>query len=180
MELPNCARSLIAVLTGSSIAMIAAANAAQPTSAQTAAIRSNCSADYQKYCSSVPPGGQASLDCLSKNVASLSSACQSAVKAVSTPAAASATGAGEATTAAPAATSTAPAASTTPAGTPLPEGQLPPRQELQLLRNACGPDFRKLCGNIPLGGGNGMACLRSKQSQLSQHCISAIVAAHGG
>jgi len=40
------------------------------------------------HCSSVPPGGEASLQCLQKNMSSLSSSCQSAVRAVEAPAAA--------------------------------------------------------------------------------------------
>jgi hypothetical protein len=35
------------------------------------------------YCSRVQPGGAAALQCLQKNIASLSSACQTTVKAVS-------------------------------------------------------------------------------------------------
>ena len=53
-----------------------------PTDAQRNAIRSECRADYQAHCASVPPGGEASLQCLQKNMSSLSSGCQSAVRAV--------------------------------------------------------------------------------------------------
>ena len=55
---------------------------AEPTEAQTSAIRSNCRSDYMSYCSSVPRGGAASLDCLKQNVAKLSTACQQAVNAI--------------------------------------------------------------------------------------------------
>src|SRR4030088_298890 len=59
-----------------------------PTDAQRNAIRSECRADYQAHCASVPPGGAASLQCLQKNMSSLSSGCQTAVRAVEAPAAA--------------------------------------------------------------------------------------------
>src|ERR1700704_5410825 len=58
-----------------------------PTDAQRNAIRSECRADYQAHCASVPPGGAASLQCLQKNMSSLSSGCQTAVRAVEAPAA---------------------------------------------------------------------------------------------
>src|ERR1700710_584681 len=59
-----------------------------PTDAQRAAIKSQCRSDYMAHCSSIPPGGEASLQCLQKNMSSLSSGCQSAVRAVEAPAAA--------------------------------------------------------------------------------------------
>ena len=58
-----------------------------PTDAQRSAIRSECRSDYETHCASVPPGGAASLQCLQKNMSSLSSGCQTAVRAVGPPAA---------------------------------------------------------------------------------------------
>src|SRR5882672_1698122 len=58
-----------------------------PTDAQRSAIRSECRSDYEAHCASVPPGGAASLQCLQKNMSSLSSGCQTAVRAVEPPAA---------------------------------------------------------------------------------------------
>jgi hypothetical protein len=69
---------LIAALTGGTAL-------AQPTPAQTDAIKSNCRSDYMKSCMSVPTGGQAAFDCLKRNMPSLSPACQQAVNAVSPP-----------------------------------------------------------------------------------------------
>jgi len=57
------------------------ASAGQPTQAQISAIKSNCRSDYMQYCSSVPTGGSASLQCLEQNSAKLSGACQAAVNA---------------------------------------------------------------------------------------------------
>ena len=69
-------------------ATAAPAFAQAPSQAQRDAIKSQCRSDYMAHCSSVPPGGEASLQCLQKNMSSLSSGCQSAVRAVEAPAAA--------------------------------------------------------------------------------------------
>ena len=84
-----------------------------PSQAQRDAIKSQCRSDYMAHCSSVPPGGEASLQCLQKNMSSLSSSCQSAVRAVEAPAAPAATTAKPAEVAP--AKSAAPAAATTAA-----------------------------------------------------------------
>src|SRR5438445_10359361 len=64
-----------------------AALAQTPSEAQRAAIKSECRSDYMAHCSSIPPGGEASLQCLQKNMSSLAAGCQSAVRAVEAPAA---------------------------------------------------------------------------------------------
>src|SRR5258706_632035 len=86
-----------------------------PTDAQRSAIRSACRSDYEAHCSSVPPGGEASLQCLQKNMSSLSSSCQSAVRAVEAPAAAAPKA--ESAPASPPKTEAAPAAAAKPATT---------------------------------------------------------------
>src|SRR5712691_2069937 len=87
-----------------------------PTDAQRSAIRSECRADYEAHCASVPPGGAASLQCLQKNMSSLSSSCQTAVRAVEAPAASKAEPApAAATTAKPATETAAPKAAETTA-----------------------------------------------------------------
>lgn len=55
--------------------------AAQVTAEQQSAIKASCRSDFMSKCSGVRPGGAEALQCLQKNVASLSSACQSAVSA---------------------------------------------------------------------------------------------------
>src|SRR5206468_12947894 len=70
------------------LATAAPALAQAPSQAQRDAIKSDCRSDYMAHCSSIPPGGEASLQCLQKNMSSLSSSCQSAVRAVEAPAAA--------------------------------------------------------------------------------------------
>jgi len=67
-----------AIMWGSIAAVtfvIAPAFAQGPTDAQRAAIKSQCRSDYMAHCSSVPPGGAPALQCLQKNIASLSSSC---------------------------------------------------------------------------------------------------------
>src|SRR3979411_724331 len=80
-----------------------------PTDAQRSAIRSECRSDYEAHCASIPPGGEASLQCLQKNMSSLAPGCQSAVKAVEAPAAPKAESAPAAETAKPAAETAKPA-----------------------------------------------------------------------
>ena len=54
----------------------------QPSQAQISAIRASCQADYRFHCANVPTGGRQALACLQNNLATLSSACQTAVGAV--------------------------------------------------------------------------------------------------
>jgi Cysteine rich repeat len=151
---------------------------AAPTEAQQQAIRSSCQSDYRSYCASVPTGGSAALQCLEKNVASLSSACQQAVKAASGGGGSSSTTgeSGAATTTAPA-TATAPATTTAPAadsGSSAAAGQavivLKPGQEIALMREACGADYRAHCDGVRIIGGGALSCLVSHASSLSPSC----------
>lgn len=131
----------------------------KPTDAQTAAIRSACRSDYQKNCASVPPGGAPALNCLEKNKSKLSTSCQQAVNAVS------------GGTAAPAEGSAAPAASSAAAPAPaLVLRPMRPREELFVLRSACGGDIRTLCGGVAPGGGRIVQCLAVRAGSLSPAC----------
>jgi hypothetical protein len=65
--------SLIAIL----VALLAPGGA----SAQTAAERAACKADYEKFCSDVAPGGGRVLQCLAKQKDKLSAACQKVIQA---------------------------------------------------------------------------------------------------
>src|SRR5882757_5669688 len=82
------ATTIGALLMAASLVNLAPAFSQAPTQAQRDAIKSECRSDYIAHCSSVPPGGEASLQCLQKNMSSLSSGCQGAVRAVEAPAAA--------------------------------------------------------------------------------------------
>ncbi|MDR6633720.1 pyruvate/2-oxoglutarate dehydrogenase complex dihydrolipoamide acyltransferase (E2) component [Phyllobacterium sp. 1468] len=153
-----------------------AAAAQQPTAAQQSAIKSACRSDFMAQCSGVQPGGKAALTCLQQHNSSLSAACQSALAALgggkSAPAG-SATA--PATTTAPA-TATAPAAPAAPAATAAPAPSFTPRQEMMIVRQSCGPDFRRLCSSVALGGGRGIECLRNNLARLSPACQKVLTA----
>lgn len=44
------------------------------------------------------------------------------------------------------------------------------------LRQACNADFKKLCANVTPGGGRIIACMKAKESELSQDCRAALQA----
>lgn len=140
-----------------------AAAAKPPSNAQVAAVKSACRADYPKVCASVPPGAPA-LECLEKNKAKVSAACAKAVTAA-------AGGGGATATAAPAAAA-APTAGAAPAAAPaaIVLRPLRPREELFIVRSACGADIRTLCAGVPPGGGRIVQCIASKAASLSPGC----------
>ncbi|UFS78895.1 cysteine rich repeat-containing protein [Tardiphaga sp. 37S4] len=184
------------------IAIASPTFAQAPSQAQRDAIKTQCRSDYIAHCSSVPPGGEASLQCLQKNMASLSAGCAGAVRAVQAP------------TAAPKATAPTPAAApkteaTPPATKPAPAAAAPkaaakstapppaaaattaapasaaapaaivlrpmrPREELLVMRSACGGDIRSLCGGVAPGGGRIVQCLASNSASLSPACTSVL------
>jgi hypothetical protein len=76
------AAAIWASATAMILMAVPTASAQGPSEAQRAAIKAQCRSDYIAHCSSVPPGGAPALQCLQKNMASLSSSCQSAVRAV--------------------------------------------------------------------------------------------------
>jgi hypothetical protein len=142
-----------------------------PTQAQQQAIRSSCQSDYRSYCASVPTGGSAALQCLEQNVDKLSSACQQAVRAATGGSGSSSTSTGStagtapatpATPAAPATSSTSPAAGSAPA--------LKPGQEMAIMRQACGSDYRSYCAGVVIEGGSALGCLLQHAASLSATC----------
>ena len=159
------------------IATAAPAFAQAPSQAQRDAIKSQCRSDYIAHCSSVPPGGEASLQCLQKNMSSLSSSCQNAVRAVEAPAAATAK---PADTAAPKAAAPAAATTTAPkAAAAAPAGQ-PSSAQISAIRSACRSDYPKVCAGVPTGGAPALQCLEKNKAKLSAGCEKAVSAASGG
>jgi hypothetical protein len=134
--------------------------AQQPSQAQASAIKQSCRSDYQANCSSVPPGGRASLQCLQQHLSDLSPACQSAVNEAS---------GGE--------SGHPPAAASQPPAAEAPPPAMSPRQKAALMRRSCGADFHAYCQGMPLGGGRGLACLAANQSRLSPSCSNALAEA---
>jgi len=158
-----------------------AAFAQAPSQAQRDAIKAQCRSDYMAHCSSVPPGGEASLQCLQKNMSSLSSSCQSAVRAVEAPAAPVATTAKPAE-AAPA-KSAAPAAAATAApksAEPKAAATQPTSAQISAIRTACRSDYPKVCAGVPTGGAPALQCLEKNKAKLSAACGNAVAAASGG
>ena len=166
------------------IAMATPAYSQAPTDAQRSAIRAECRSDYQAHCASIPPGGMASLQCLQKNMSSLSSGCQSAVRAVGTP---SESKAEPPTT--PAKTesepTTAPAkAESVPAVTPKSESaaapatptKKPSNANIAAIRSACRSDYMRVCAGVPTGGAPALQCLEKNKSRVSPACQKAVAA----
>jgi hypothetical protein len=150
------------------LALAGPAVAQQANEAQRNAIRQACPADYQAHCASVPPGGKPAFDCLARNLAKLSPRCQRAVKAV-------VAGVSRHTPVSSAAHAPPSAVAAAPAAQPMPL-----REELMLLRQSCGGDFRALCEGVSLGGGRAIACLHAHHNALSPQCAGALSAARGG
>ena len=131
--------------------------AAQPTEAQRDAVKSACRSDFMAQCSGVAPGGAAALSCLQQHNARLSAPCQQAIAAIGAPGAPAA-GAGAATAAVPPVTR--------PAAMPV----FSPREEVMIVRETCGPDFRAFCRKVPIGGGRVISCLRDNLQRVSPAC----------
>ena len=97
--------------------------------------------------------------------------CQQAVNAVSGDSSTTSSGSGAATTTAPATTTTAPPAeSGGSAANPPVVIVLKPGQEIALMREACGADYRAHCDGVRIIGGGALSCLVSHASSLSQSC----------
>ncbi len=60
--------------------------ASRPSAAAVEAVKANCRSDYMAHCRAVPPGGREAMQCLQRNVGSLSGACRRAVSATMGPA----------------------------------------------------------------------------------------------
>jgi hypothetical protein len=52
-----------------------------------------------------------------------------------------------------------------------------PRQEIAVLRQFCGADYRALCAGVRPGGGRAIACLRANAPSLSARCKGALMGA---
>jgi|SRR5690242_15654668 Cysteine rich repeat len=149
-----------------------------PSEAQRSAIRSACRVDYEAHCASIAPGGAASLQCLQKNLTSLSPPCQSAVRALEAPAESKAEPAPaavpEKSEAAPAAQPAAPKSTATAAS---PAAKPPTSAQTGAIRSACRADYPKVCAGVPTGGAPALQCLEKNKSKVSATCQTAIAAA---
>ena len=174
------AAALCASIATISLTVATPAFSQAPTDAQRSAIRSECRSDYEAHCASIPPGGEASLQCLQKNISSLSSGCQSAVRAVEPAAAPKAE-----TAPAPAAEPAKPAAETAaPVVAPKAAASAPAKKpssaQVAAIRSACRSDYQKVCAGVPTGGAPALECLEKNKSKVSASCEKAVSAASGG
>jgi hypothetical protein len=154
-----------------------------PSDAQRNAIRSECRSDYEAHCASIPPGGAASLQCLQQNMSSLSSGCQSAVRAVEPSAAPKAESApapakADSPPAKPVAETAAP--QSTPKATAVAPAKKPSSAQLAAIRSACRSDYQKVCAGVPTGGSAALQCLENSKSKVSAPCQQAVNAITGG
>jgi hypothetical protein len=183
------AAALRAIVTVTALAMAFPAFSQAPTDAQRSAIRSACRSDYVAHCSSVPPGGMASLQCLQKNMSSLSSSCKAAVNAIEAPAEPKADAKPEAKPdTAPAASTAAPAEKPAAEAAPAPApkaaastaAKKPSSAQAAAIRSACRSDYMAHCAGVPTGGAAALNCLKQNKSNLSANCQQAVNAAGGG
>ena len=150
-----------------------AAAARKPGPAQRQAearvIGQACRADYRVHCAGIPPGGSASIACLKRNARTLSRGCLQALVSAPTVAAAPAS---------------APAHIATPVAPPPPMEPAPllvtPREEMFIIRSACGADYAAYCGGLRPGLGRVAACLHYNRNNLSPRCQQALIALHEG
>jgi hypothetical protein len=175
------AATLGAVMITAIFASAAPALSQAPTQAQRDAIKSQCRSDYMAHCSSIPPGGEASLQCLQKNLSSLAPGCQSAVKAVEAPVApkAEAAPAEKKTESAPA-EAAKPATETAAAKPAATAAKQPSSAQISAIRSACRSDYPKVCAGVPTGGAPALQCLEKNKAKLSAGCEKAVAAATGG
>jgi hypothetical protein len=180
--------ALCAILAAAIVAVAGPSFAQGPSEAQKEAVKSACRSDFIAHCSSVTPGGEAALQCLAKNMSSLSSGCQSAVKAVeaaaapkSEPAKTEAAPAAAAPAAAPKTeTTTAKPAAESKAAPAATAAKKPTDAQVSAIRNACRSDYPKVCAGVPTGGAPALECLEKNKARVSAGCGKALAAAGGG
>lgn len=179
--------ALLCALTAALILAAATPSFAQPTEAQKEAVKSACRSDYMAHCSSVTPGGEEALQCLAKNMSSLSGSCQSAVKAIE----ASAAPKSEPAKSEPAKSESAPAAApkteTAKPAAAEPKGEAKPAAagkptsaQAAAIKSACRGDYPKVCAGVPTGGAPALECLEKNKAKVSAGCGKALAAVSGG
>jgi hypothetical protein len=174
------------------IAIATPAYSQAPTAAQRSAIRAECRSDYEAHCASIPPGGMASLQCLQSNMSSLSSGCQSAVRAVGSPSegkaeppTAPAKAESEPTVTPEEESATAPSAPAAEgAATANPKAATaatskPSKATIAAIRSACRSDYASVCAGVPTGGAAALQCLEKNKSSVSAACQKAVAAVNG-
>jgi cysteine rich repeat protein len=159
MSTPNMSTPSAPAAPPTATAQPSAAGAGRASQAQLRSVRQSCGADYRVHCAGIPPGGSASIACLKRNITTLSGQCKQALGAGATAAA-------------------------TPAVAPPPVEPAPllvsPREELFVLRMACGGDYAAFCRGLRPGAGRIAACLHYNSASLSPRCQQALTALREG
>jgi hypothetical protein len=203
-------RALLPCTALAALAALSAGAAAQVTSAQQSAIRSNCRSDFMSHCSGVTPGGKEALACLQKNVAKLSGGCQTAVRVTIPAEAAPKMAAPAAAPPPPPAAVVEPAPAAKPAtivSAPPPKAQTakkpmkpataavtpaappphaaaepgkPTAAQQSAIRANCRGDFQSKCSGVTPGGAEALSCLQSNVGSLAPACRTAVSATMKG
>lgn len=146
--------------------------AQQPTQAQRDALRASCRSDFMANCSSVTPGGKEALQCLLRNQAKLSPACNAAVSAVVPAQQAPAATQAPAT---PAAEQAAPKPAAASPAEPAPKSAETQDAQLKAVRQSCTlNDFMAHCSWIKPDNPELLLCLQSNAADLSPACQAAV------
>jgi Cysteine rich repeat len=169
------------VMLGASLMVVSISHAqAQPSPAQTEAIRSACRSDFMANCSGVQPGGKDALECLKRQLGKLSPACKTAVSAISGPPAPPVAAAPPAPKRVqPASAQPSTGANTEAAPPPPAVASLKVRRFILPERRVvivaiCSADAERLCAGVPPGGERILECLGANAGSLSPRCFEAI------
>ncbi len=136
-----------------------------------------CQADVEKFCQGIPPGGGRLLSCLKANEAKVSPGCKKQVKTIiQNVKAIGAACEGDVqqfcATVKPGQGAVLKCLASNEASL---SAQCKPivdraREKAADFKKACGADAKKLCQGIPPGQGRILACLKSRESDLSPAC----------
>jgi Domain of unknown function (DUF4410)/Cysteine rich repeat len=155
------ARAILIVL-GLCLFFMAGPAAAQLSLEQQRIVRRSCRFDFMQNCFGILPRGPAALQCLQRNAANLSAACQVALNAVAPQPAAMP----------PPPVQPAAPLKVAPAAGP----HWPTAEQKDAIRQSCRSDFISHCAGVQPGGAEALHCLQRNASQLSPKCGSAVAA----
>jgi hypothetical protein len=168
--------SLLSVLLLLGISNTLAAR--EPAEDQRAAIRAACRSDFVANCAGVQPRSKAALECLIGNEAKLSTACRSAVSAITARPTARDQVVPTAKPGAPA--RAAPAAADAPALAPSVE-VMSNADRLNAVRQVCTlNDFIAHCPRLQPTSPEILVCLQAKSAELSPACRAVVVSPPAG
>jgi hypothetical protein len=159
---PPCKSAVGATMHGPAVASAPPAAAPPPeagtaalTPRQIKAIKFTCRRDFARDCRGVPPGGPEAIACLQRHMPRLSPNCRTSLAAVADE------------LPPPGAMPPPPAAVASPPPEPNPVDAV-------IMLRACKRDLRRHCRDVPVGGGQKLACLNANRDRLSFRCREAM------